>query len=83
MAQQRYITPREYAERLGVATQKVHQWIRSGELLAVNVAQELEQRMPAYKISPAAIEEFERSRAVVAEVSKSGAQSSPPVSEFV
>ena len=55
------VSPSEYAEARGIATDKVLSWIRSGELKAVNVALQRNGR-PRYRISLDAIEEFEQRR---------------------
>jgi excisionase family DNA binding protein len=55
------IAPREYAQRLGVAENKVLTWIRSGELKALNVATKATGR-PRWRLSEEAIREFEEGR---------------------
>lgn len=60
----RKITPPQFAQRYGIAPEKVLHWIGTGELQAINVATRPDQR-PRYLIDEAAIEEFERARAVV------------------
>ena len=57
----RYLTPPQYAARLGVHPDKVVAFIRSGQLAAVDLATPGSTR-PRYRISPQAIEEFERRR---------------------
>lgn len=56
-----YLTPPQYAERLGVDVAKVHIWIRRGELRAINVAETLNGR-PRWRIPPDAVVEFEERR---------------------
>lgn len=63
-AQRRNLTPPEVARRFGVATTKVLRWIRTGELVAMNLANRGCVR-PRYSIAPEAIEAFERSRQVI------------------
>jgi hypothetical protein len=58
-----YLTPPAYAARIGSKPDTVIGWIRSGELLAINVASRGATR-PRYRISPEAIAEFERRRSV-------------------
>jgi excisionase family DNA binding protein len=55
------ISPKEYAERLGVSENKVLNWIRSGEIAAINVASKLSNR-PRWRIPEEAIEAFEAAR---------------------
>lgn len=57
-------TPPEVAHRYGVATAKVINWIRTGELEALNLANRGCHR-PRYSITPEALESFERSRQVI------------------
>ena len=58
------LTPPEMARRYGVATAKVIDWIRAGELVALNLARAGCTR-PRYSITPQAIEQFEELRRVV------------------
>lgn len=57
---ERYITPVEYAKRLGVAPERVRAWIRKGTLRAVNVGDGVLRSR--FRISPDAIAEFEERR---------------------
>jgi hypothetical protein len=57
-------TPPQISRRYGVATKKVIDWIRSGELVALNLANRNCSR-PRYSVTPEALEAFERSRLVV------------------
>ena len=59
-----WLTPPQFAKRLGVQAQKVLGWIRSGELRAVNVADRTGRR-PRWRISAEAAEEFLRRREAV------------------
>lgn len=56
-----YLTPPELASRLRVKAAKVINWIRSGELRAIDLATRGSRR-PRYRISPEAVAEFERRR---------------------
>ena len=58
------ITPPEYAKRLGVSVAKVSHFIRTGELKAINVASDRNNR-PRFLIDLDDIERFEKARAVV------------------
>ena len=60
----RNLTPPALAKKYGVAVAKVTDWIRNGELVALNLARRGCSR-PRYSITPEAIEEFERQRRVV------------------
>lgn len=57
----KYLTPPEYAARIGAKPETVIFFIRSGELRAINTARRGSSR-PRYKIAPDAIAEFERRR---------------------
>jgi excisionase family DNA binding protein len=59
----RYLTPPEIAKRYGVDEHKVHHWIQTGELPAVNVATNTGGR-PRYRISPSDLAIFELARTV-------------------
>lgn len=54
----------ELAERYGVNISKVGEWIRNGELRALNVAQTINGHRPRYRITAEAVAEFERRRTV-------------------
>jgi excisionase family DNA binding protein len=58
----RYLSPPEYARRLGVKPEKVLAWIKSGELRSVNTAAKQSSR-PRWRISPESIVIFENGRA--------------------
>lgn len=58
------LTPPEVAEKLRVGVEKVHGWIRNGELRAINVAKQLGLR-PRYRIDVEDLKAFEDRRAVV------------------
>jgi len=58
------VTPSEYAKRLGVSAAKVSHFIRTGELRAMNVAANRNNR-PRFLIDVEDIERFEKSRAVI------------------
>lgn len=59
----RYYSVARLAKLLAVSHSKVTAWIRAGELRAMNAARD-ERSRPHYRISPAAVEEFEKCRAV-------------------
>lgn len=54
-------SPPEVAEELGIAVEKVHTWIRAGELEAVNIGTTTTGR-PRWKISQDAIDAFLEAR---------------------
>ena len=56
-----YITPPQYAARLGVKPAKILGFISSGLLAAIDIAGPGAMR-PRYRISPDAIAQFERRR---------------------
>ena len=58
--------PPEIARRYGVANKTVLDWIRQGELVALNLARRGSKR-PRYSVTPEALERFELSRQVVAD----------------
>lgn len=60
----RKLTPPEVAQQLGVGPDKVHRWIRTGELRAINLATTPTGR-PRYAIDVADLVEFERGRQVL------------------
>jgi hypothetical protein len=55
------LTPPQVAERYGVAVEKIHHWIRTGELQALNVATSPHGR-PRWSIDPADLQVFEARR---------------------
>src|SRR5262245_29381927 len=55
------LTPPELAALLRISVDKVHHWIRSGELGAVDVVAQLGRR-PRYRILPHHLAAFEASR---------------------
>lgn len=62
MSEKRFHTPAEVAEMFGVDAGKVLDWIAHGELQAVNVATLSGGIRPRWRISNAAISQFEASR---------------------
>ena len=56
----RYWTPPRLAKLWGVKTQKVLGFIRSGQLVAINLGEG--KLRPRWKIAPSAIEQFEAAR---------------------
>jgi hypothetical protein len=59
------VTPPELALEFGVAAAKVHDWIRSGALRAVNLASDAAKKRQRLGIPRDAIEEFLHSRSTV------------------
>lgn len=57
----------ELAERWGVNISKIGEWIRSGELRALNIAQTVKGHRPRYRITKEAVAAFEQARTVNAE----------------
>ncbi len=57
----RFLSPPEVARLYGVDQHKVLNWIRSGQLSAVNVGDGTQR--PRYRISPEALAAFEAARA--------------------
>lgn len=57
---QKTLSPPEYARILGIKVERIHGWIRSGALVAINVSDSC--RRPLWRITPEAIERFEQSR---------------------
>jgi len=56
------LTPPKIASECGVEVAKVHAWIRSGELKAINLAEKIGGR-PRWKVEPAEWEAFKGRRA--------------------
>ena len=56
-----YLSPPEIAKRYGVDPHKIIQWIRRGELIAIDVSSTPGGR-PRYRISPADLAIFEATR---------------------
>jgi hypothetical protein len=57
------LTTAAIAERFGVNFGKVCEWIRAGELKAINVAQNRSSR-PKYRVTQEQLDAFERSRTI-------------------
>jgi len=57
------LTPPQAARILGVGADKIHLWIRSGELVAADLASPGSTR-PRYRIHPDDLAAFEKSRTV-------------------
>jgi len=60
-----YLTPPEIAERYGISLEKVLNWIRSGDLRALNVATRLGGERPRWKVSIADLLAFQERRVAV------------------
>jgi excisionase family DNA binding protein len=56
------LSVRDVCERYGVSEGTVLQWIRSGELRAVNVGRRLGAKKPRWRIPQTALEAFELAR---------------------
>lgn len=56
---------KEVAERYGVSPSTVSAWIAKGEMRAVNVSRSFASRKPRYRITDAALSEFDCFRAAV------------------
>ncbi|MCA9261098.1 MAG: helix-turn-helix domain-containing protein, partial [Planctomycetales bacterium] len=57
-----YLTPPQVSRLLGIAKERIHEFIRNGELRAVNVARNLNGQRPRWRISPQALADFESNR---------------------
>jgi len=62
--EKRKLTPPQIAAMFGVDVMKVHAWIKSGELKAIDAVEKRGQR-PRYLVDVADLEVFERSRQVI------------------
>lgn len=60
-----YLTPGEIARSCGVNESKILDFIKSGELRAVNFATNRNGKLPRWRISPADLEAFDAARAAV------------------
>lgn len=58
------LTPAEVAKDWGISVRTVFDWINSGRLRAVNVSRNPRSRRPRYRIDPADLQDFERTREV-------------------
>jgi transposase len=59
----RTLSPPDVAKRFGIGVGKVHQWIKAGELGALNIASTTASR-PVYAITETALAAFEQARAI-------------------
>ena len=86
--QRRSLTPPEVAKRFAVSVKKVVEWIRDGELPALNLARRNCSR-PRYTITPESLAAFERSRSVVPDgatepkIGRLRRRAEPEVKQFV
>lgn len=77
------ISPAELAKRYSVKVDKIHQFIRSGELVAINVASSLSGR-PRWRIPLDTLEAFENRRLSKSPVKPPHRRSAPkPLVEYV
>ncbi len=81
----RPLSPPAFAKRYGVNPDKVHTWIRNGELAAIDVSTKPTGR-PRWRIMPEAVEAFEARRAAKPPAPKPKRRrrtSTDPVVEYV
>lgn len=71
-----FLTPPEIAEQFGVKADTVRNWIKAGDLKAVNVANK--GRRPAFKVSRQWLDEFVAARMVAATPKTSRRRKSSP-----
>lgn len=64
MSERTTFTPSEIAQRFGVGRKKIMDWIRSGELIAIDLSTNPGISRPRYGIPLESIEAFEKRRAV-------------------
>jgi len=76
-----YLTPPAVAERFAVDAHKVLDWIKRGELRAIDVATTTAGR-PRYRISPADLAAFEASRSATPQKVSRIRRKNPNVTEF-
>ena len=76
------VTPPELANRWGISPDKVLNWIRKGELKAINVASSPNIR-PSYRISEEAIEAFSARRQPLQHVPITPRRRPKPTSEVI
>jgi chromosome segregation and condensation protein ScpB len=60
--ERRWLTVAEIAAERGISVDKVLQWLREGELVGVNVAQNANGKNPRWRVAPEALADFERRR---------------------
>jgi excisionase family DNA binding protein len=58
-----FLTPPQFAKRLGVSEEKILTWIHSGELIAVNAAVDADGDRPRWRIALEEITRFLNARA--------------------
>jgi hypothetical protein len=77
-----YLTPPAVAQRFGVDVHRVLNWIRRGELRAVNVGDGAQR--PRFRVSPADLALFEAARSAGPEpkISRVRRRKDPSVIEF-
>ncbi len=56
------ISPKEFAERYQITRNKVHRWITTGHIRAINVVANPDSSPPRWRITMAEVERFEQSR---------------------
>lgn len=57
-----WYTPQDISERYAVALSTVLNWIKNGELQAVNVSKSKTSQKPRWRISKTALRDFEQAR---------------------
>jgi hypothetical protein len=62
-----YYQPSDIADILSVPASRVREWIRRGELAAVQVSVSAKSRRPQYRVPADALERFEASRRAAAD----------------
>jgi hypothetical protein len=55
----------DLAERYGTSTETISAWIRTGELMAVNIARRRGAHKPRWRVSAEAVAAFEAARSAV------------------
>jgi hypothetical protein len=82
MTRSHFLTPPQVAARFKISVEKVHAWIRSGQLCASNLATKSSGR-PRYAIDERDLERFIASRAVVPRTKISRRSRKPPKRDVV
>lgn len=78
-----WLTPPQIADRLGVSPDKVHAWIRSGELAACDLSERRGCR-PRWRVDPADLDAFlSRRRAQPPAPRQRRLRTRPEVPEYV
>jgi hypothetical protein len=59
----KYLTPEQVANHFSVAAEKVREWCKGGEIVAIDVSRQPSKK-PHYRISERAIQDFELQRSL-------------------